>query len=195
MSSLSLWSARSPFAEFDELVRRAFGSSVPVWPTAPAGSKPAVPAMSPTGGFRPAAEVTRDGDDAVVRVEVPGLDVGKDITVEVTGGRLVVRGERRDERASEEGAPVRFREVRYGRFERSWTLPEHVGPDAVTAGYDAGVLTLRIAGAHAEAPGPGTHRIPVTGAGPATPAVEAAEAHGEPASAPVAEEAGEGAAE
>src|SRR4051812_40451787 len=96
MSNLSLWSARSPFAEFDELVRRTFGPSAQAWP--------AVPASTRTNGFRPAAEVTRDGDDAVVRVEVPGLDAEKDITVEVSGGRLVVRGERRDERASENGA-------------------------------------------------------------------------------------------
>lgn len=193
MSSLSLWSARSPFAEFDELVRRAFGPSAQAWPVA--GSAGA-PANTRNGGFRPAAEVGRDGDDAVVRVEVPGLDAEKDVTVEVTGGRLVVRGERRDERAGSSdgrGGP-RFREVRYGRFERSWTLPEHVGPEAVTAGYDAGVLTLRVAGVYAEAPGHGTHRIPVT-AGASAPVVEAAgsarsagsaEAHAGPEAAPVA---------
>lgn len=191
MSSLSLWSARSPFAEFDELVRRAFGPSAQAWPVAVAGSAGA-PANPRTSGFRPAAEVGRDGDDAVVRVEVPGLDADKDIIVEVTGGRLVVRGERRDERAGSSdgrGGP-RFREVRYGRFERSWTLPEHVGPEAVTAGYDAGVLTLRVAGVYAEAPGHGTHRIPVTATAPAevaeAPAAEA-EVHAEQESATVAE--------
>jgi HSP20 family molecular chaperone IbpA len=196
MSNLSLWSARSPFAEFDELVRRAFGPSAQAWPVARSN---VAPANARPSGFRPAAEVSRDGDDAVVRVEVPGLDAEKDVTVEVTGGRLVVRGERRDERSSEDGG-ARFREVRYGRFERSWTLPEHVGPEAVSAGYDAGVLTLRVAGVHAEAPGHGTHRIPVTGSAPVAPAVDAAEetageAHGEPESAPADETAGEPAAE
>ena len=49
-------------------------------------------------GFRPAAEIAKDGDDAVVRVELPGVDVEKDVNVEVEG-QLVIHGERRDERA------------------------------------------------------------------------------------------------
>ena len=34
-------------------------------------------------GFSPAAEVVKDGDDAVVRLELPGVDVAKDVNVEV----------------------------------------------------------------------------------------------------------------
>src|SRR5882724_8150144 len=98
MSNLTLWTRRDPFTEFDSLVRRAFGPVA----TAPVGT-----------GFVPAAEVTRDGDDAVVSVELPGVDVAKDVTVEVDGDRLVVRGERRDQRSEQrDGRTVR--EVRYG---------------------------------------------------------------------------------
>ena len=50
-------------------------------------------------GFSPAAEIAKDGDDAVVRVELPGVDVEKDVNVEVDKGQLVIRGERRDERS------------------------------------------------------------------------------------------------
>ena len=52
-------------------------------------------------GFSPAAEIAKDGDDAVVRVELPGVDVEKDVNVEVDKGQLVIRGERRDERSEE----------------------------------------------------------------------------------------------
>jgi len=141
MSTLSLWSR--PFAfdrEFDSLVRRAF---------APVST-----------GFTPAADVTRDGDDALVRVELPGLDVEKDVEVSVDGDRLVVRGERRDERTEERDGRS-LREVRYGSFRRSFTLPAHVDADAVTASYDTGVLTVRVGGAYTAAPG--ARRIPVTG--------------------------------
>ena len=96
------------------------------------------------------------GEDAVVCLELPGLDADNDVTVEVDRGRLVVRGERRDER---EDAERDLREVRYGSFRRSFALPEHVTADAVTASYDAGVLTVRVSGAHA---GTVTRRIPVT---------------------------------
>jgi HSP20 family protein len=96
MSTLSLWTRRDPFAEFDALVRHAFD--------------PAFPAKR---GFVPAADLTRDGDDAVVSLELPGVDVNSDVTVEVDGGQLVVRGERREER-SEQRSGASVREMRYG---------------------------------------------------------------------------------
>lgn len=99
-------------------------------------------------GFTPAAEVIRDGEDAVVSVELPGVDVGKDVNVEFDRGRLVIHGERRDER-SEESNGRTYSEVRYGLFRREFKLPAHVTGDAVSASYDAGVLTVRVAGAYA----------------------------------------------
>ena len=156
MSNLSLWTRRDPFAEFDALVRRAFAGPVPSWPSA-------------ASSFVPAAEVAREGADAVVTVELPGVDAAKDVTVEVDGDQLVVRGERRDQR-SEQRNGHSLREVRYGSFRRAFTLPAHVTADAVSASYDAGVLSVRVAGAYAE--GEGARQIPVTSG---TPAVEAAE--------------------
>jgi HSP20 family protein len=141
MSTLSLWTRRDPFAEFDALFRAA----------------------RETHGFVPAADVERDGDDAVVRLELPGLDAERDVTVEIDGGRLVVRGERRDERTEERGGRS-LREVRYGSFRRSFGLPAHVTSDAVTASYDAGVLTVRVGGAYA---GKDARQIPVSTGSPA----------------------------
>ena len=98
-------------------------------------------------GFSPAAEIAKDGDDAVVRVELPGVDVETDVNVEVDKGQLVIRGERRDERSEEKGGRT-LSEVRYGSFRRSFKLPAHITSDAISASYDAGVLTVRVAGAH-----------------------------------------------
>ncbi|EUA35162.1 hsp20/alpha crystallin family protein [Mycobacterium xenopi 3993] len=118
----------SPFTEFDNWLREMFGVS-----------------GEGTGAFAPAAEVARDGDDAVIRIELPGVDVDNDVNVEVEGNRLVIHGERRDERAEEkEGRTVR--EIRYGSFSRTFTLPSHVTGDAISASYDKGVLTVRVAG-------------------------------------------------
>lgn len=125
-NSLSLW--RDPFSEFDALIRNAFSP------------------MFADSSFVPAAESHRDGEDALVRLELPGLELS-DVTVEVDRGRLVVRGERRDER--EETRDGRsLREMRYGSFYRAFTLPSHVTADAVSASYDKGILTVRIAGAY-----------------------------------------------
>jgi HSP20 family protein len=155
MRNLTLWHRRDPFAEFDALVRATFGPSAG-WPTARAS-------------FTPAAEIVRDGDDAVVRLELPGVDVANDVTVELVDGSLVVRGERRDERAEDKEGRT-LREVRYGSFRRAFTLPTHVSTDAVSATYDAGVLTVRVAGAYT---GTQAHRIPVTTG--TAPALEPAE--------------------
>lgn len=72
------------------------------------------------GAFTPAAEIVKDGDDALVRVELPGVDVENDVNVEVERGYLVVRGERRDER-SEDKDGRSLREVRYGSFRRAFS--------------------------------------------------------------------------
>jgi HSP20 family protein len=151
MKTVSLWTRRDPFTEFDALVRSAFGPTAQVQ------------------GFTPAAEVVRDGDDAVVRVELPGVDFTNDVTVEVDRGRLVIRGERKDERAEDKDGRS-LREVRYGSFRRTFGLPAHVTADAVSASYEAGVLRVRVAGAHA---GSQAQRIAVT-AGTSVLADEAA---------------------
>jgi HSP20 family molecular chaperone IbpA len=111
--------------------------------------------------------VTRDGGDAVVQVELPGVEVTKDVTVEVVDHSLVIRGERRDERSEEQNGRV-LREVRYGSFRRAFRLPEHVTTDALSANYDAGVLRVRVTGAYT---GSDSKRIPVTTG--SAPAVEA----------------------
>jgi HSP20 family protein len=147
MSTLSVWTRRDPFADFETLVRSAFR-----------------PAVTGTGAFAPAAEVRRDGDDAVIRLELPGVDVTKDVTVEVDRGQLVVRGERRDDwtgKDGKDGSRRSLREVHYGAFRRAFGLPGHVTAEAVSASYDAGVLSVRVSGAYA---GGEPHRVAIASA-------------------------------
>jgi len=161
MNTLSV-RRRSPFdAPFDQQFNRQFDALV-------RGTL-----ATPVTTGRPAAEVERDGDDAVVRLDLPGL-AAEDVTVEVDGDTLVVRGERRDTRSEERD--VRRSEVRYGAFRRAFTLPAQVTADAVSAGYDAGVLTVRVAGAHTAAQ---PTRITVSGAARATAQTAPAEATSE----------------
>ncbi|MGH3505267.1 MAG: Hsp20/alpha crystallin family protein [Nocardioidaceae bacterium] len=144
MTTLSLAPRRrDPFAEFDSLVRHAIGPDT---------------GRSAAAGFTPAAEVTRDGDDTVVRLELPGVDVDNDVTVDVAGGRLVIRGERQEQHTEEQDGRS-LREFRYGEFRRSFTLPKHVTSEAINASYDAGVLSIRVSGVHA---GNEAQRITIT---------------------------------
>jgi len=129
MSNLTIWAR--PAWNLDRWVNDFFG-----------------PATVNDWAFRPAAEIVKDGDDAVLRVELPGVDVENDVHVEVDKGALIIHGERRDEHSEEKNGRT-LREVRYGSFRRSFALPSHVGGDAVTATYEAGVLIVRVAGAYA----------------------------------------------
>lgn len=113
--------------DFDAIARRVFGNNA-------------------DGGFVPAADIERDGSDVVVKLELPGVDVASDVEVEVSDGRLIVKGERNSEstRGGEEGQAVLVREIRSGSFRREFDLPDHVTADQVEAGYDRGVLTVRV---------------------------------------------------
>ena len=145
MSSLALWSR--PAWDTDRWLRDIFGPAATVdW------GKPA------NSAFRPAAEIVKDGDDAVVRLELPGVDVDKDVNVEVDRGRLVIHGEHRDQHTEEQNGRT-LREIRYGSFRRSFQLPAHVTSEAITASYDAGVLTVRVTDAYA---GTQAQRIAIT---------------------------------
>lgn len=137
MSNLAIWSR--PAWDTDRWLSDFFGpAAVADW------FKPVANGLSK---FSPAAEIVKDGDDAVVRLELPGVDVDKDVNVEVDRGRLVIHGEHRDEHAEEENGRT-LREIRYGSFHRSFELPTHVTSDAISASYDAGVLTVRVSGAY-----------------------------------------------
>ncbi|MCH9669522.1 MAG: Hsp20/alpha crystallin family protein [Actinomycetia bacterium] len=141
MSTLTLWT--QPAWNTNRWVRDFFGpATANDW------------ANDVGAGISPAVEVGRDGEDAVIRVDLPGVDVEKDVTVEVDKGRLVVRGERRDERIHDDpeqdgnNGVRRISEVRYGSFHRSFALPAQVSGEAISAGYQDGVLTVRVTGAH-----------------------------------------------
>jgi HSP20 family protein len=115
-------------------------------------------APRPVAAVTAPADVYRDGDDLVARFDLPGIDPAEDVTVEVDGRKLVVRGERKDARA-EETEGRRVREVRYGAFHRVVTLPKVADASAVSARYDAGVLAVTVAGVYA---GTTPQRIEVT---------------------------------
>jgi HSP20 family protein len=130
MAVRSMWDpftalVRQMDSEFDNLSRRAFGSSA---------ARPA---------YVPAADVVREGRDVVVTLELPGVDVDKDVSVEIADGRLVISGARTEHTEAEQGGWL-VRETRSGEFRREFTLPEHVTADSIEAEYDRGLLRVRV---------------------------------------------------
>jgi HSP20 family protein len=114
--------------EFDDLLER-FGSErgwFKEWETTP---------------VHPAIESYVEGDKFVVRTDLPGVDP-KDVDIKVAGGMLTIKGSR-EEKHETKKADFYRREIKYGAFERSISLPKGMKAEDLKATYSNGVLELR----------------------------------------------------
>jgi HSP20 family protein len=83
----------------------------------------------------------RSGDDAIVFVcDVPGIEQDK-LEIWIEGNTLTVKGERSF--AGSDNEKVWLGRA-YGAFAKSFTLPDLVDADAMTAELADGVLTIRV---------------------------------------------------
>lgn len=92
--------------------------------------------------FQVAVDIREEDDAFYVDAEVPGLSA-EDIKVDVEKSMLTLSGERKVEKEKTED---QFRRVerQYGRFTRSFSLPETVDSDNISADLKNGVLELRL---------------------------------------------------
>ena len=89
-----------------------------------------------------AMDVIETKDNIIVKASVPGIKPD-DIDVSVTGDVLTIKGETASEEKIEQGSYLR-QERRFGKFERSLTLPTLVTADKADAKFEHGVLTLTL---------------------------------------------------
>ena len=111
---------------FDD-IDRWFDTSVAPMRTEPRG-----------GAWSPSLDISEDDGKVLVKADLPGLDE-KDLSVQVEDNVLIVSGERKFEKESEDENFHRVERV-YGSFTRSFTLPETAETDKISAKYDKGVL-------------------------------------------------------
>ena len=93
------------------------------------------------GVFTPQIEVLSEKDAWRVRLALPGIDP-KNVDINMTGNTLTISGERVPPEKTEEKSTLS--EIRYGRFERSLTLPQAIEVDKVSASYRDGMLELTL---------------------------------------------------
>jgi len=136
-----------PFTEFEDLYDRmgrlmdtAWGGwGAPGWQA---------------GTWSPLADVTETGDAYIIEADLPGVKRDQ-VSIEVTGGELVISGETAPR---EHEGMLRRSTRRQGRFEYRATLPQDVDPDKVSASLADGVLTVTVPKAEAARP----RRIEIT---------------------------------
>ena len=113
----------------DRLVEDSFVRPSPGWPVA-------------AGPGTLAVDVYETDDDVVVKTAIPGIKP-EDIDISLTGDTLTIKGETKSEEEVKEENYIR-REMRYGSFARTVTVPAPVVADKANAEFEDGVLTLTL---------------------------------------------------
>ena len=98
---------------------------------------------APASTWMPPVDIFQTGDhELVLKAELP--DIEKDnIDINIENFVLTIKGEKK---ASTDVKDEQYHHVerRYGTFSRSFSLPQTVDPNKVSAEYKNGVLTVRI---------------------------------------------------
>ena len=116
-----------PFTEVSQLAQQLFGVTSPgTWSR---------PTAMPVDAFR-------NGDEFVIAFDLPGVDADA-IDIDVERNVLTVRAERRPIDLGEQ-ATVQLSERPLGVYSRQLFLGDALDTDKIDAGYDNGVLVLRI---------------------------------------------------
>ena len=93
--------------------------------------------------WMPPVDIFQTGDhEVVLKAELPDM-AREDIDITVENFVLTIKGEKK---FSEDVKEEQFHHVerRYGVFSRSFSLPQTVDPNRVSAEYKDGVLTVRL---------------------------------------------------
>jgi HSP20 family protein len=98
--------------------------------------------VSQTLDFAPRFDVKETKDAYVINADLPGVK-DEELDVSLSGNLLTISGKREEEHR-EEGESYYAMERSHGSFARSFTMPDGVDAENVSADLKRGVLTLRI---------------------------------------------------
>jgi HSP20 family protein len=95
-----------------------------------------------TAAWSPLVDVFEDNDAIVLKVELPEVDP-KDVDIQLEGNTLTLKGERKLENEEKRDGYHRI-ERTYGAFSRSFTLPNTVDVEHISAESKDGVLRVSL---------------------------------------------------
>lgn len=126
----------SPFREMEDMQRR-IDEMFRSLPTLPEAREPLAVAE-----WAPAVDITEDEKEYLVKAELPEIKK-EDVKVTVEDSTLSITGERKAEKEEKNKKYHRI-ERSYGRFERSFALPDDADPAKVTSHFKDGVLEVHL---------------------------------------------------
>lgn len=92
--------------------------------------------------FAPSIDISETENQYVIDVEIPGMDK-KDIDLNVEKNTLTISGER-EFRHEEDGKKFHRVESHYGKFSRSFSLPDNADLENINATYNNGILNITV---------------------------------------------------
>jgi len=94
------------------------------------------------GEISPSIDVFEEGDDVVVKAELPGMKK-EDLSVDFSDGTVTISGEKKQEEKIDQ-KNYHMIERSYGSFTRSLRMPTEVRADKAKATFKEGVLEIRV---------------------------------------------------
>lgn len=92
--------------------------------------------------FVPRVDILEEEKSFEIHVAVPGMSKD-DFKIDLNDNHLIISGERKNSREKKDGN-FQSVEIQYGTFSRSFTLPENVDANGISAKYVNGILELSI---------------------------------------------------
>lgn len=92
--------------------------------------------------WAPRTDLSESEEAYFIHLDLPGLKK-EDVEINFHDGTLSISGERRHEETEDGHKFVRI-ERSYGRFYRSFSLPQTVNTDDIEANFEDGVLNIRV---------------------------------------------------
>ncbi len=99
--------------------------------------------------WEPAVDISETATEYLVKAELPGV-AKDDVKLSVENGMLTLSGERRFEKSADKDAKQHRVERYYGTYSRSFSLPDDVQAEQISADYKDGVLSVHLPKAEAK---------------------------------------------
>ncbi|MGB4703483.1 MAG: Hsp20/alpha crystallin family protein [Candidatus Saccharicenans sp.] len=92
--------------------------------------------------WSPAVDIYETENELVLTAELPGIDE-KDVEIKIEDNTLTLKGERKFEKETREENYHRI-ERAYGSFYRSFSLPNYIDQDKISAEFENGLLKIHM---------------------------------------------------
>lgn len=132
--NVTKWSPLNELEEIADRYGRLFGTHLP-W-------RERFELLDRDIEWKPAADIVERDDEYLIKAELPGVK-RDDIDVNLENDVLTITGERKLEEAKETDKTHRVERF-YGRFSRSFRVPDDVDTGAIRAECQEGVLQLHL---------------------------------------------------